>query len=427
MRKIFGSIIGLALCYGLAGFAAGFLPAKALAQAGATFGFEPTLIVTDLGDTFTVDVIAYPNGELIDTARSIVQFDDDALELQYYELGKLFPNVAPGNYVDNSDGFVSIGGYLKGEQTSANGIFATIAFKSKLSGVSSLNFVEGTKMISIGDERIDLAGSGQASVTVLAVAEANIPEFFPQMAEVKIPGDSIIKVDETTGEEYEEVSALRVISLSHPNQNQWQALNDVGMSWQVTGRPSVEVQEYHYSFDKEPQTDPGLNNKTQETAASFEDVEDGIWYFHIKALFTNGDYSDAAHYRVLLDTQAPNPIVPVLDFETIEAGKGVYLRFRTMDQTSGVSYYEIELNDKLYATQANEMIISNLKAGKYPIVVRAFDEAGNWVAGETKLVVKGIGWNTWYTLGLVAVGLLILLLIFKKTNLINLIKNNRSK
>lgn len=413
MRKVLVSITGLVLCYGLVSFVAGFLPAKAFAQAGVTFGFEPTQIVTDLGDTFTVNVIAYPNGESIDTARSIVQFDDDALELQYYELGSLFPNVAPGNYVDNSDGFVSIGGYLKSKQTSDSGIFATIVFKSKLPGVSSLNFIEGTKMISIGKERIDLAASGQASVTVLAVADADIPKFFPQMAEVKIPGDSIIKTNEETGEEYEEVSALKVISLSHPNQNQWQALNDVGMSWQITGSPSVGVQDYFYTLNKEPQADPGLNNKTQETSASFEDVEDGVWYFHIKALFTNGDYSDIAHYRVLLDTQAPNPIVPVLDFETIEAGKGVYLRFRTLDQTSGINYYEIELNDKLYSTQANEMLISDLKAGKYSIVVRAFDKAGNWVAGETKLTVKG-NWSVWYTFGLIAVGLLILLLILKK-------------
>lgn len=415
MRKALVLAIGLVFCCGLVGFTAGFFPTKVFAQAGATFGFEPTSITTNLGDTFTINVMAYPNGELIDTARSIVQFDDDALELQYYELGNLFPYVAPGNYVDNSDGFVSIGGYLRGEQTSVNGIFATVVFKSKLSGTSTLNFVEGTKMISVGDERIDLAGSGQASVTVLAVDETERQKFFPQKAEVIIPGDSIIKIDEETGEEYEEVSALRVISLSHPSQNQWQALNEVGMSWEITGNPSVDVQEYYYSFDKEPQADPGLNNKIQETTVSFEDVEDGIWYFHIKALFTDGNYSDVAHYRVLLDVQAPNPVVPVLDVETIDVEKGVYLHFRTMDQTSGVSYYEIELDEKIYTTQTNEMLISGLKAGEYPIVVRAYDEAGNWVAGVTKLTVKQVGgWRAWYTYGLIVVGLLIISLIFKK-------------
>jgi len=410
MKKALISIVVFALTIGLGG--------SVLAQGTAYFGFEPTVINTDLGDTFTIDVIAYPNGELIDTARAIVEFDDDILELQYYELGSLFPNVAPGNYVDNSDGFVSMGGYLKGTQASTSGVFATIAFKSKLAGSSSLSFVEGTKMISIGEEKIDLSRSGQATIYVSAVAIEDIPEYLAVMTEIELPGESTVEIDEVTGEEVEVASGLRIVSLSHTNQNIWQALNNVEMQWGITGAPTVEIVEYSTSFDKEPQADPGSVHVTADTNVSIEGVEDGVWYFHIKALLANGSFTDPAHYRILIDTEAPNPIVPVLDFETIEAGKGVYLRFRTTDQTSGIDHYEIGLDDQLYATSTNEMLVKDLQSGKYPIVVTAYDRAGNSIEGETTLTVRGAGgWSIWYTLGLVLIGLVIISIIFKKKKL----------
>ena len=409
MKKVLISIIGFVLCTSLA--------SPALAAGNGTFGFEPTIINTDLGDTFTIDIIAYPNDESLDTVRTMVDFDSNALELQYYELGSLFPNVSPGNYGDNSDGYVYIGGHLKGEQTSESGVFATMAFKSKQAGISSISFAEGTKMISIGDERVNLEGSGTASINVYSVPEEDMPEYSPVVAEVDIPGQVVVEVNEETGEEVEIPSALRVTSLSHANQNQWQAFNTVGMNWEITGQPSVEIEEYYYSIDKEPQADPGTDNSLQGNSISFENVEDGIWYFHIKALFDNGNYSDVAHYRVLIDTEAPSPVVPVLDFETIEEGKGVYLRFRTTDQASGVGLYEIEVNETLYATSGNEMLISDLGPGKYPITVKAYDKAGNWTEGTTELRVGSPGeWSWWYTTLLVLIGVIILSLIFRKRN-----------
>jgi hypothetical protein len=409
MKKVLISVIGFVLCFSFVG--------SVLAAGNATFEFEPAVVNTDIGDTFTIDIIAYPNNELIDTARAMVDFDSDALELQYYELGQLFPNVSPGNYGDNSDGYVYVGGHLKAEQTSGSGVFATLAFKSKLAGTSTISFIQGTKMISIGDERINLQGSGTASVNVYIVAEEDILEFSPVVAEIDLPGETVIEIDQETGEQVEVLSGLRVTSLSHANQNVWLPLSAVEMQWEVTGQPTVEIEEYYYSFDKEPQTDPGTGNSTQETLKSFDNVEDGIWYFHIKALFDNGNYSDAAHYRLLVDSEAPSPVVPVLDFEKIETGKGVYLRFRTTDQASGVGLYEIEINDTLYATGGNEMLLSDLEEGKYPITVKAYDKAGNWSEGTTELTVGDPEeWSWLYTAALILLGLLILPLIYKMNN-----------
>ncbi len=406
MKKALISIVVFTLTLGLGG--------TALAEGDATFGFEPSVIYTDLGDTFTIDVIAYPNGELIDTARSIVQFNADMLELQYYELGSVFPNMAPGNYVDNSDGFVSMGGYLKGTQTSSDGVHATIAFKSKMAGSSSLSFIEGTKMISVGEEKVDLSGSGQATIYVEAVAVEEIPEYQAIMAEIELPGESVVEINEETGEEVEVQSRLRIISSTHPNQNVWQALNNIQMAWGITGEPSVEIVEYNSSFNKEPQADPGSEHVASDTTVSIEEVEDGIWYFHIKALLADGSYTDPAHYRILIDTEAPNPVVPVLDFDTIEVGKGVYLRFRTTDQNSGVEFYEINIGSQKYQTDLNEMLVSDLKAGKHKITVAAYDHAGNWTTGETTLTVTGGGWSMWYTLGIIVIVLAAILLIFRK-------------
>ena len=408
MHKALISIVIFGLCLGFGG--------TATAAGTATFGFDPTIIDVNLGDTFNVDIIAYPNGELIDTARALVEFDDEMLELQSYEVKDLFPSVSPGNYVDNSNGFVYIGGFIRGEQTSDSGVFATITFKAKLAGTSALSFVEESKMISIGQERINLFGSGTASVTVNSVDLEDIPEYQATKAEIELPGESVIKIDEETGEEVEVPSAIQVISLSHQHQNAWQPYSEVTMDWEITGAPSVQIYEYYYNIDKDPQTDPGPDQSTQETSVSFQDVQDGIWYFHIKALFTDGSYSDAAHYRVLIDTEAPGLVVPVLDFDTIDEESSVFLRFRTTDQASGIWYYEITVDEQIYATQGNEMLISDLEAGKHEITVKAYDLAGNWVEGQTTLKVRG-GWSIWYTLGLVLIGLIILKITFRNKKL----------
>jgi len=357
------------------------------AAGAATLGFSESSMSVNEGESFNVEITVYPNGESLDTARAFIGFPADLLEVQNFTLGEIFPNVAPGNITDNGNGYISQGGYLKGAQTGNGGVFGTITFKAIAAGTANLGFVSGSRLISIGEEKINLAGSGSTLVTINPVD--NVEEFVPEKAQVEIPSKEAEETEPEDGEVVEQevtISYLQVTSLTHSNQNTWYNDGNVIADLTVTGEPLYKVVNYLYSFDAEPVADPSEELEEGIKQIEISGLEDGVWYFHGRAKFEDDSMSDSVHFRVMVDMTAPSALSPITDKAEINKGETTYLRFSTVDQTSGIGHYEVTIDGKT-VTERSPYLLTNLSAGETKIVVTAFDMAGNSVTGETSINV----------------------------------------
>ena len=137
-----------------------------------------------------------------------------------------------------------------------------------------------------------------------------------------------------------DTSAPNVSSTSHSNQTQWYQNNDPSLEWGVLHPDSIAG--HYYSFDKVENTVPTNLTGTYTTSnfTSFNDIDDGTWYFHIVSVDTLGNLGNIGHYRVNVDTTAPEPVTNIN--ATSKKHGNILLGWEEpYDAASGVYYYEI--------------------------------------------------------------------------------------
>ncbi|MDD4333075.1 MAG: hypothetical protein PHT51_03090, partial [Patescibacteria group bacterium] len=141
----------------------GFAP-MTLASGSATISLTSSKTTVATDTTFTVDVIINPNGESLDTARAVITFPAAYLEATNFTFKTLFSAKSPGNKIDNAAGIISQGGYNLGSAVTKSGVFGTITFKAKYATNAVISVGSSSRLISIGEEKINLANLGKVTV-----------------------------------------------------------------------------------------------------------------------------------------------------------------------------------------------------------------------------------------------------------------------
>ncbi len=95
-----------------------------------------------------------------------------------------------------------------------------------------------------------------------------------------------------------------VTSVTHPDQDKWYKDNDLIMSWNVEGEQSG-LDGFSWILDTSKDTVPKEIRITNENSVNIKDLEDGIHYFHIRAVDKAGNWSETSHYRIMIDKTPP--------------------------------------------------------------------------------------------------------------------------
>ncbi len=119
-------------------------------------------------------------------------------------------------------------------------------------------------------------------------------------------------------------------------------------SWSVNDQT---VNTFCYKLDNSPGTDPDIidDAKKPESPTEFEEIEDGIWYFHLKAKDAAGNWGPPNHYQLIVDTIGPVAGSPQPSDGT--ASGNLEIKLTLLDANgSGVNPDTIELkvNDTIY-------------------------------------------------------------------------------
>ena len=386
------------------------VPAPSHAAEGASLLFTPATGSFTVGSTFNVSIAVNTGGKSINAVRADVKFPANKLQVVNPSAGTSFISIWVNQPAfSNTAGTISFQGGLPspGIKTDS-GIVSTITFRATAPGPAKLTFQDASQVLANDGQGTDLLTSrGDATFTLnLAAPEGPI-----------------------------------VSSSTHPDQNAWYQNRTVNLEWdEIVGAVG-----YSYSFDQNPRTTPPERaDATTTRAISVTAERDGRWYFHVRAKVTS--WGGTSHFPVLLDGTPPAGFTPSIDPPNPEPGRRPELKFLTTDAMSGLEHYEMQLialDDPNQATpffveQTSPVRLPELQAGRFQIIVRAFDQAGNSVDGKVEFTVAvpqtgavitrlPLLQNTFVTnvaliaLGVAALGLLVWLILRRRRRPIDVI------
>lgn len=356
------------------------------------------------GSTFQVPVLINTNGASVEGIKIKINFDKDKLSIVEPSGGKSIIGVwLESPSYDNDVGTASYTGDIPEGIVTESGLVATITFKA--------------------------IGSGQATIGVNPISEIYFHNDLRTKAQLD-PGravyDILVKLSEGPD----------VFSETHPSPGKWYNNDSPIISWKNENGASG----WSFILDNKPYTVPDNTIDSEETTKSFENLNDGLWYFHVKAMKLSG-WGTSAHFLMKIDTAPPAEFTPSansLFASTILTGR-MLISFFTTDNLSGVDHYEVGTIDKNQPITEAPVFIQTSSPFQVPImdnsasisvIVRAFDKAGNMREGTAEIHPPFVLWGFIKShpaaLTFAVILLLLMLYTLKKYRVIRPISRNGS-
>lgn len=336
-----------------------FVPVQAIAQttydansllSSVSLQFSPRQASFVEGSTFEVPILVDTKGVSINTLNITVRFDAEKLSIIKPAGGTSIIGLwlEPPSY-DNVRGTASYVGAIPNGIVTSSGIVGTITFKAKK--------------------------TGSATVSVQGDSEVLVNDGFGSQAKVEYGSARYTIIEKAT-------EGVPVYSETHPSQENWYNNNSPVFAWD----PVAGAGGYSVVLDTLPSTIPPTTVTTTVPSANFENLDDGLWYLHVRTE-RNGVWGNTGHYLVRIDTTPPAKFRPQSNYvlaATIVVER-VLLSFFTTDNLSGVERYEVGVIDKSSPTTASPVFIETESPYQLPsfgeagahVIVRAIDRAGN--------------------------------------------------
>ncbi|MFH1036806.1 MAG: cohesin domain-containing protein [Patescibacteria group bacterium] len=365
---------------------------------GASLYLSPNSGTFYVGNTFNVSIFLDTGGNDVNAVHANLKFDPQKLQIASPTAGKSFISVwiSQPTY-SNKEGTASFlgGNPSPGINTSA-GLVSTITFRTIAPGETEILFVDSHVLLDDGKGTDVLSSSGKGSYKI-TIPPPEGPEIF---------------------------------SPTHSNQNKWYKNNNPTYSW----TKEDGISDFSFILDHDPHGVPDSISEGDFNSVSYAQLDDGIWYFHVKAK-KSGVWGGSSHYLVQIDSTPPASFKINVDPSVKTANTQSIASFITTDALSGFDHFDARLIDVTPGKESQETgffietvspyKLPNLAVGNYLLAVSAFDSAGNWRDESIKIEIipAGIGLNgkgifilgiflTWWILALIFVLIAILTGIF---------------
>jgi len=330
------------------------------------------------GDSFLVEVRINTEGKEINAVEVGLAFPPDLLGVMDFSQGGSILTLwveKPKTQKEEINFLGGTPGGFKGE-----GLLAKITFLGKKIGKSEISFKENSKV---------LLNDGKGTPAELNFLEGNY---------------EIIKKPE---------NLPQISSRSCPDPNKWCKNTTLHLHWDL-----IEGAEYSYVLSKDPLTEPDEIPDRPEGELiwmgdmRYEELEDGIYYFHFKQKLLGEDWSEKTTYRAMIDTTTPEAFqLKIGKDPSVFEGK-YFLSFAAQDKMSGVDYYEVKEGKRDFKRTISPYLLEEQSLSK-KITVQAYDKAGNYQTAEIKPPSK-ITWENGLYLILILIGIGVIWWILKR-------------
>lgn len=170
-------------------------------------------------------------------------------------------------------------------------------------------------------------------------------------------------------------------SASHPNPDNWVDSASASFTWKQPAGDSTAISGYTWLLDQTADTIPNEVNRGLVTVKSFDALADGIWYLHVRAVSTGGQWSETAHRAVRVDVTPPE-ITLNLDPGQPSGDNGWYITPVTVavdaadGDGAGVAKVEVSSDGVTWQPYAAPLQFTEDTAGT-TVYARASDAAGH--------------------------------------------------
>ncbi len=245
LMKLFGAILALFLVSFL------FTPKEIEAQGQAKLFLSPSTGSFLVGSTFDVSIIVDTDDVYINAVKTNISFPPDYFQVVAPSSGKSFVSLwLEQPTYSNIEGTINFaGGKPEGIKTSS-GVVSTITFRAIKAGEVVIKILPSSSV---------LAHDGKGTEILSTV----------------INGVYTLKPKPPEGP--------KVFSKTHPDETSWHNNNNPIIFWEK----EMGVTDFSFVLDNYPQTIPDNTSDTKETTKAYENLADGLWFFHIKALKNN--------------------------------------------------------------------------------------------------------------------------------------------
>ena len=365
MKKVF--ILGFLLLSGFMFNAP--LPAQA---AGATLFLSPSTGAYSVNKSFTVKVMVNSGGGTgINAAEGSISYDTSYLIVNNLSnVGSIFKLWTTDPTYSNNDGTITFGGGAPGAYAGNAGTIFSITFTPKKTGETSINFTKGIVLAADGKGTNVFSGFGNAKFTI---------------SEAK-------KTEKPKPKEKETVKGLlpplpEVSSPTHSDKNKWYANNEPEFTWKLL----ADLTGVSFLIDEEPDTNPDNVSDGIIESEKFNDISDGVKYFHIKYKNKVG-WGQTAHRKFLVDVTPPEDFSISLDNGGDATDPAPKLIFLAEDKASGVDYLDFINGAETKKLTPSEVAQGyyqpqSLAPGEYNIAIVIYDKAGNKASSSISFII----------------------------------------
>lgn len=361
-----------------------FLNSERALAASATLYLTPSSGTHVINSNFTVTVKVNSDGAPINAAEGTLTYDRERLiVVGISKAGSIF-NLWTVDPADRGGSISFGGGIPMPGYTGSSGTLFSVTFKAIKVDGAQISFSSGAVLANDGKGTNILAsmGSGRYTISPKVDAPANTPPK-PSTPNTQAPTP-------TPAPEPVQVERIKpeIVSVTHPDDQKWYQNNNVQFEWKLP----EGVSDVSFLLNDSPTSDPGTTPDGLLKTTNFEDLKDGVYYFHLKFKDKQG-WGTIAHYRLQIDNTPPLPFD--IEIKKADGEDWPTLFFETKDELSGIVRYEIligSLEQKAYEVDPKEptIVTSNLEVGQHTALIKAIDAAGNETYSEKKFYINPI-------------------------------------
>ena len=338
-----------------------------------TFASNASLYLSPSSETYTVDNIfsvkvkINSGTETINAAEGKLIFNSNEISVVNISKNSSIFNLWTTEPIfSNALGTIEFGGGVPSGYQGVSGTIVTINFRAKTVGNVNVNFFSGSILAADGKGTDVLNTMNSGSYTILS--EKYTPPVEEYISPKKAP------------------TAPVIFSSTHSNSEKWYSNNNPKFTWKV----SEDITGVKLLIGKNSKAIPGVFYSELITEKQLEDLADGVWYFHVQ-LRNKFGWGAVSHFKFQIDIEPPKPFEIIVKQGKETTNPQSTLVFETNDDTSGIDYYEIIVNQESpIKVEETEYDLFLQDLGKHTIIVKAIDKAKNNVLAMTEINVLPI-------------------------------------
>lgn len=347
----------------------------------ATLSVIPAGADITVGSTIVVSVQVDSEGVAINNAEGTLVFPSDIFEAVSVSQSPSIFTLWIQSPANTGGSIAFNGGLPAPGYTGSGGRLFTVILRAKAPGTGTLTLSGAAVRANDGMGTDVLRASGAAVISVAAPA--------PEAPAAPAAVQEVVQKAAPAG-------SISLTSTTHPEEDAWYSSAQASLLWKVpAGADAVQT-----LVGKIKGATPSVIYRPAIAQKTTTTLEDGIWYFNLRA-HTAAGWGPVSSYRIQVDTTPPTlghvKISYKGDDHTLvlsavaesDPSRGVTLEAAVADAMSGVGKLEVVVDGRVAATIPAEDFLGGtytlpvtLNTGEHTASLRVVDNAGNQTESE---------------------------------------------